>query len=112
MKVAIVHDYLNQYGGAEKVVETLHEIFPDAPIFTSIFLPEKLPSFFSTFDIRPSFMRRFPFLDRHFKKYLLFYPSAIESFDLKGFDLVLSSSSSFAKGARAPEGVCHICYCY
>ncbi|MFY9270942.1 MAG: glycosyltransferase [Candidatus Manganitrophaceae bacterium] len=112
MKIAIVHDYLNQYGGAEKVVEVLHELYPDAPIFTSIFLPKHLPPHFSTFDIRPSFMQRLPFLDRHFKKYLLLYPSAIERFDLKGFDLVLSSSSAFAKGARPPQGVRHICYCY
>ncbi len=112
MKVAIVHDYLNQYGGAEKVVEALHEVFPDAPVFTSIFLPKRLPPIFSTIDVRPSFMQRLPFLDRHFKKYLPFYPYAIESLDLEGFDLVLSSSSAFAKGACAPEGACHICYCY
>ena len=112
MKIAIVHDYLNQYGGAERVIETLHEVYPDAPIFTSIFLPKNLPSVFSTFDIRPSFMQKFPFLDRHFKKYLLFYPYAIESFDLRGFDLVLSSSSAFAKGAQVQKGTCHICYCY
>lgn len=112
MKIAIVHDYLNQYGGAEKVVEVLHEVFPDAPIFTSIFLPERLPPLFSTLDARPSFIQRFPFLGRHFKKYLLFYPYAIESLDLRGFDLILSSSSAFAKGARAPKGACHICYCY
>ncbi len=112
MKVAIVHDYLNQYGGGEKVVEVLHELYPDAPIFTSIFLPERLPSVFSTFDIRPSFMQKLPFMERHFKKYLLLYPLAIERFDLTGFDLILSSSSAFAKAARAPKGACHICYCY
>ncbi len=112
MKVAIVHDYLNQYGGAEKVVEALHEIFPDAPIYTSIFQPKNLPAGFSTFDVRPSFMQHLPFIKRHFKKYLLCFPSAIESFDLSGFDLVLSSSSAFAKGVRVPENVCHICYCY
>jgi len=112
MKVAIVHDYLNQYGGAEKVIETLHEIYPNAPIYTSIFQPKNLPTAFSTFDVRPSFMQNLPFIGRHFKKYLLFFPSAIESFDLSGYDIVLSSSSAFAKGARVPDNVCHICYCY
>src|SRR3569832_1026549 len=112
MKVAIVHDYLNQYGGAEKTVEVLHEINPAAPIITSIYLPDRLPPIFSAMDVRPSFMQKLPFLDRHFKKYLLLYPSAIERFDLKGFDLILSSSSAFAKGARRPEGACHISYCY
>lgn len=112
MKIAIVQDYLNQYGGAERVIEALHEVFPDAPIFTSIFLPENLPAIFSQMDIRPSFMQRLPSLDRHFKKYLLLYPIAIENFDLNGYDVILSSSSAFAKGASVPQGTCHICYCY
>ena len=112
MRIAIVHDYLNQYGGAEKVVEVLHELFPEAPIFTTIYDKSKLPECFSKMDIRTSFMRNFPFLDKHFKKYLLFYPKAIESFDLKEFDLILSSSSAFAKGAIKDNDSCHICYCY
>jgi len=57
-------------------------------------------------------MQKFPFLDKHFKKYLLFYPKAIESFNLKGYDLILSSSSAFAKGAIKDKNACHICYCY
>ena len=69
MRIAIVHDYLNQYGGAEKVVEVLHELFPEAPIFTTIYDKSKLPECFSKMDIRTSFMRNFPFLDKHFKKY-------------------------------------------
>jgi glycosyltransferase involved in cell wall biosynthesis len=112
MKLAIVHDYLNQYGGAEKTVEALHEVFPNAPVFTSIFLPHRLPPVFSTMDIRTSFMQKLPFLEKHFKKYLPLYPKAIESFDLREYDVVLSSSSAFAKGARPPNGAVHICYCY
>ena len=112
MKIAIVHDYLNQYGGAEKTIEALSELFPDAPIFTSIFDKDKLPPIFKQMNIKTSFMQKFPFLDKHFKKYLLFYPKAIESFDLSGYDLVLSSSSAFAKGAIKDSNACHICYCY
>jgi len=112
VKVAIVHDYLNQHGGAENVVEAFHEMFPDAPIFTSIFQPEKLAPSFAAMDVRPSFMQKLPFLDPHFKKYLLLYPRAIESFDLRGYDMILSSSSAFAKGARVPPGACHVSYCY
>lgn len=112
MKIAIVHDYLNQYGGAEKVVEIFNELFPDAPIFTSIYDERKFPEHYEKMDIRTSFMQKFPFLDRHFKKYLLFYPKAIESIDLKGFDLILSSSSAFAKGAIKDKNACHICYCH
>ncbi len=112
MKTAIVHDYLNQYGGAERVIEVFSELFPDASIFTSIFDKDKLPPIFGQMSIKTSFMQKFPFLDKHFKKYLLFYPKAIESFDLSGYDLVLSSSSAFAKGAIKDKNSCHICYCY
>jgi glycosyltransferase involved in cell wall biosynthesis len=112
MKVAIVHDFLSQYGGAEKVIEVFHELFPDAPIFTPIFVQNKLPPIFKEMNIKTSFMQRFPFLDKHFKKYLIFYPKAIESFDLSNYDLILSSSSSFAKGAIKSKNACHICYCY
>lgn len=112
MKLAVVHDYLNQYGGAERVVETLHELYPSAPVFTSIFLPDNLPSSFESYDIRTSFMQKLPFLNKHFKKYLPLYQNAIETFDLSGFDVILSSSSAFAKGVKVPDRVCHICYCY
>jgi glycosyltransferase involved in cell wall biosynthesis len=112
VKIAIVHDYLNQYGGAERVVENLHEMYPDAPIFTTFYDPEAMPESFRSMDIRTSFMQKLPFLRRHFKKYLPLYPWAVESFDLRGFDVVLSSSSAFAKGARVPEGGVHVCYCY
>lgn len=112
MKIAIAHDYLNQFGGAERVVEVLHEIFPQAPIYTSIYLPHKLPDPFKGMDIRTSFMQRLPFLEKHFKKYLFLYPMAFESFDLSDYDVVLSSSSAFAKGIRKGPDTCHICYCY
>jgi len=112
MKVAIVHDYLIQYGGAEKVVEVLHELFPNAPIFTTAYSKTRFPEYFKEIDIRTSFIQKFPFLDKHFKKYLLFYPRAIESLDLKGYDLVMSSSSAFAKGAKKDDRACHVCYCH
>jgi len=112
MKVAIVHDYLNQYGGAERVVEVLHELFPDAPIYTSIYIPNNMPESFKNMHIETSFMQKFPFLNKHFKKYLLFYPKAIKTFNLKEYDLVISSSSAFAKGVITGRNTCHICYCY
>lgn len=112
MKVAIVSDFLSQYGGAEKVIEVFNEIFPDAPIFTQIFLPDKLPPSFKKMNIKTSFMQKLPFINEHFKKYLVFYPKAIESFDLKDYDLILSSSHSFAKGAIKGKNACHVCYCY
>ncbi len=112
MKIAIVHDYLNQFGGAERVVEALHECFPDAPIYASIYLPENMPNSFRRMDIRTSFMQKLPFLNKHFKKYLLLYPYAFERFDLSDYDAILSSSSAWAKGVVTRPEACHICYCY
>ncbi len=112
MKLAIIHDYLNQYGGAERVIETLHELYPEVPIFTSIYTPDTMPDSFKQMDIRTSFMQRLPFLKKYFKYYLFLYPKAIESLDLSGYDIVLSSSSAFAKGVRTEKGTLHICYCY
>jgi glycosyltransferase involved in cell wall biosynthesis len=112
MKVAIVHDYLNQAGGAERVVVSLHRLFPEAPIYTSILDRDSLWPGLADADIRTSWLQRMPGLKKHFKKYLLLYPSAIESFDLSPYDLVISSSSAFAKGAIAAPGAVHICYCH
>ena len=112
MKIAIVHDYLNQYGGAERVIEVMHEIFPEAPVFTSIYQPENMPDSFKKMDIRVTFMQKFPFLDRFYKKYFMLYPIAMKSLKVKDFDLIISSSSSFAKGVRKRKNAVHVCYCY
>jgi hypothetical protein len=60
MRVAIIHDYLNQYGGAERVLEALHDLFPEAPVYTSIYDPAAMPDVYRTWDIRPSWMQRLP----------------------------------------------------
>lgn len=112
MKVAIVHDYLNQAGGAERVVAVLHRMFPDAPIFVTLFDPAVVGAPLADADVRVSWMQRVPGWRRHFKKYLPLYPLAVRSFDLRGYDLVLSSSSAWAKGAPIPKGAVHVCYCY
>jgi len=112
MKVAIVHDYLNQMGGGERVVAVLHEIFPDAPIFTSIVDRDVLWPELASADIRPSWMQNLPGLKRHFKKYLPLYPWAIESLHVREYDLLISSSSAFAKGAMKGTNALHVCYCY
>ncbi|NWG14982.1 MAG: glycosyltransferase [Acidobacteria bacterium] len=112
MNVAIVHDYLNQMGGAERVVAALHEIFPEAPIFTSIVDRDVLWPELASADIRPSWMQNLPGLKKHFKKYVPFYPWAIESLPLREYDLLISSSSAFAKGAMKGPKALHICYCY
>lgn len=112
LKLALVHDYLNQMGGAERAVEALLETFPEAPLYTSIYLSQNMPQIYQGKDIRTSFMQRLPFLNRHFKKYLLLYPYAFESFNLNEYEVVLSSSSAWAKGVRISPETCHICYCY
>src|SRR5579859_5684642 len=112
MKVALAHDYLNQMGGAERVVMAFHEIFPDAPIYTSIYDPQRVDPAFQKMDIRTSFMQKFPFVTRHHQPYLPFYPFAMESLDLRGYDLVLSSSSAFGKGVITRPETMHICYCH
>jgi len=112
MKVAIVHDYLNQAGGAERVVGTLHTMFPEAPIFTTILDRGSLWEVLRDADIRTSWMQKLPLLKRHFKAYLLFYPGAIERFDLREYDLVISSSSAFGKAAITRKDAVHICYCH
>jgi glycosyltransferase involved in cell wall biosynthesis len=112
MKIAIVHDYLNQFGGAERVVAALNEIWPNAPVFTSIYNRKALPDIFQKMDIRVSFMQKFPFIFKLFKYYLLFYPLAFENFNLDGYDVILSSSSAFAKGIKKRDNQLHICYCH
>ena len=112
MKVAIVHDYLNQMGGAERVVLALHELFPDAPIYTSIYDPERVDPAFKNIDVRTSFMQKLPMVTRHHQPYLPFYPFAMEKLDLRGYDLILSSSSAFAKGVITRPETLHICYCH
>lgn len=112
MRVALIHDYLNQYGGAERVLEALHDLFPTAPIYTSIYDPDAMPFACRTWDIRPSWMQRLPAWRRLFRAYVLLYPLAFESFDLSAYDLVISSSSAFAKGVIPRPDAVHICYCH
>jgi glycosyltransferase involved in cell wall biosynthesis len=112
VKIAIVHDYLNQAGGAERVVATLHRMYPDAPIFTTLFDAAVVGEPLASADVRVSWMQRLPGWRRHFKAYLPLYPFAVRSFDLRGFDLIISSSSAWAKGIRVPDGALHVCYCY
>ena len=112
MKVAIVHDYLNQAGGAERVVAVLHRMFPDAPIFATLFDSAAVGEPLASADVHVSWMQRLPGWKTHFKAYLPLYPFAVRSFDLRGYDLIISSSSAWAKGVRVPLGAIHVCYCY
>lgn len=112
VRVAIVHDYLNQYGGAERVLEILHELFPDAPVYTSMYAPEQLPSFYRSWNIRTTWLQHLPGIHRRHQLYLPLYPLAFSQLRLNQADLVISSSSAFAKAVRVPAGTLHICYCH
>ncbi|PIR03498.1 MAG: glycosyl transferase [Candidatus Magasanikbacteria bacterium CG11_big_fil_rev_8_21_14_0_20_39_34] len=111
MKIALVHDYLAQDGGAERVVKTFHEIWPEAPIFVLFHDKNKIDSF-ENLQIRESFLSKFPFVCDHYQWYLPLMPLATEHHDLRGYDVVLSSTSAFAKGVITDPGTIHICYCH
>lgn len=111
MKIALVHDFLSQDGGAERVLAAMQEIWPEAPTFVSFYDAEKLPRFKGK-DIRPSFLQRAPFIKSKYQWYVGLMPAAIESFDLSSYDVVISSASAFAKGPLTRPDTVHICYCH
>jgi len=112
MKIALVHDHLAQDGGAEKVLAAFQEIWPHAPIFVVVYDPKHANKFFADKKIETSFIQRLPFGVKKYKWYLPLYPSAVEDYDLSNYDLVLSSSSAFAKGVITQPNALHICYCH
>ena len=97
MKVALVHDYLVQNGGAEKVLQVMQDIWPEAPTFTLFYDPKSLPVFQGR-DIRTSFLQHLPLIRKKYPWYIGLMPAATESHDLTNFDVVISSSSAFSKG--------------
>jgi len=106
MKVALVHDFLNQYGGAERVLEAIHEIFPYSHVYTSLYDPTKLPLRMRNWDIRPFKLPRIPVM----KYYTAFYPLLFERLDLSAYDLVISSTAFFTKGVLVRPRTLHISY--
>lgn len=111
MKVALVHDWLTNFGGAERLIEIFHGLFPKAPIYTVLYDQTRLPERFKTMDIRTSFLQKVPFARKKHQWFLQFMPLAVEQFNLSEYDLVLSSSTACAKGVITRAGTCHICYC-
>ncbi len=123
MKIAIVHDYIKEYGGAERVLEALHEIFPDAPVYTTVYLPEFLGPHqerFKNWDIKTSFLQYLPFKSKLISPIRLIAPFVFNSFSFNQFDIVIVS----ATGAYSPNNLkfkisnlklkkpIHICYCH
>ncbi len=112
-KIAIVHDFLTYFGGAEQVLKSLHHLYPKAPIYTLLYDEKKMKKYFPDAKIVPSFLNKFPGFMRKRKKYLLpFLSTAAETIDLRYYDVVISSSSSFVKGIITKPKTIHICYCH
>jgi glycosyltransferase involved in cell wall biosynthesis len=111
LKVALVHDWGNQVGGAEGVLLALKEMFPDAPVYRSMYDPAVMPAVCRTWEIHTSFMDRLPLVKHHHQPFLPLYPLAFEQFDFSEFDLVLSNKSGFCHGIITPPQTLHIDYC-
>ncbi|MDQ3309726.1 MAG: glycosyltransferase [Gemmatimonadota bacterium] len=112
MRVAITTDWLNSFGGAERVLIELHKMFPDAPIYTTVHDRRGLPAQMQDWDVRTSFLQRIPFARRRHQPLLPLMPMAWEEFDFSEYDLVLTTNSACAKGVITRPGTLNICYCY
>lgn len=115
LKIALVHDYLREYGGAERVLEALHELYPEAPVYVG-FVDRKALGIhakrFANWEIRETWIKWLPFYKKLYSPYRIFAPKAFSSLDMSAYDIVISSSNAyFAKAVRVPNGK-HLCYCH
>src|SRR3990167_3450705 len=110
MKVALVYDRVNKWGGAERVLLALHELWPEAPLYTAVF-DEKRAPWAKVFRVNPSFIQQFPFARSHHELYPWLTPVAFETFTFDQYDAVISVTSAEAKGIITKPQTAHICYC-
>ncbi len=110
MNVALVYDRVNKYGGAERVLEALHALWPEAPLYTAVY-DEKGASWAMSFDVRPSFLQKLPFAKAHHEFVASLTPIAFEQFSFDAYDVVISVTSAEAKGIITKPATLHICYC-
>lgn len=111
-KIAIVHDWIVGIGGAERVLIALHRLWPQAPIYTLLYKPSTVRRWLPDATVIASGLQRIPFAWRMYPYLAPAMPSAVESFDLSGYDTVISSSVLFSKGIVVRPDTRHICYCY
>jgi hypothetical protein len=116
LKIALVHDYLREYGGAERVIEAIHQIYPTAPLFTA-FVDKEVAgihwSKFSNWDIRESWLTKVPFYKKLFSPLRVFAPSYFSQFDLSAYDVVITSTNAyFSKAVKTRTDATQICYCH
>jgi glycosyltransferase involved in cell wall biosynthesis len=112
VKIAVVHDYFIQQGGAEKLAEAIYHMFPQADLFATVALQKRMPESLRHVSVKTTWMQRLPLLATFYRFYFPLYPLAVGSLDLSRYDLVISSSSGYAKGVRANVDAIHVCYCH
>lgn len=111
MKIALAHDWLNQMGGAENVLEQMVAMYPTAPVLTTIYGPSLMPDAYHRWNIKSSWLNRAPSIHKHHQPYLPLYPPAVTSLNFDGYDVILSNKSGFIHGLRHTARQLHICYC-
>jgi glycosyltransferase involved in cell wall biosynthesis len=111
MNIALVHDWLNQLGGAEDVLQTLVGMYPQAPVYTSIYWRDKMPAAYRDWNINTTWMDRLPGIYTHHQPYLPLYPLAFGKLKLEGYDMLISNKSGFCHGIRTDDNTTHVCYC-
>lgn len=112
MKLAIIHEWLTALGGAERCLKIFSELWPDAPIYSLVYNKNAFSDWFPSEKVRTSYIQKWPNSLKWYRHYLPFIPRAVESYDLRGYDIVLSSSHCAAGGCIPDEGVPHVSYCY
>ncbi|HTV73471.1 MAG TPA: glycosyltransferase [Candidatus Acidoferrales bacterium] len=110
MRVALVHDYLNQRGGAERVFAHIANAYPEAPVYTSLFDPRTTGDLIAPERVRTSWLQQIPLGRRYFRFLAPLYPAVFESFDLSAYDVVVSSTTAWAKGVHVRPDAVHVCY--
>ncbi|MBN1516040.1 glycosyltransferase [Candidatus Sumerlaeota bacterium] len=112
MKTALIQDWLNGMRGGEKVLEELIALYPGADVFTLFYEPDRISATINAQRVIVSPLQRLPLARTHYRYYLPLFPWGVERFDLRGYDLIISSSHCAAKGVRVPRGIPHLCYCH
>jgi len=110
MKIALIYDRVNKFGGAERVLLALHQLWPNAPLYTAVYNPPTAP-WAKSFDVRPSWLNKLPLAKTHHELYPWLTPLAFESFKLDDYDVVISITSAEAKAVITQPSTLHICYC-
>lgn len=111
-RIALFQDYLAQNGGAERVLEAIHQALPDADLHTTLLVPEKISPYLRQLEPRTTWMQNLPGKAKLYRHYFLFYPFAVESAQLAEYDLIVSSCCGYAKGVKRNQNAVHVCYCH